>query len=106
MSTIRLYRHPDCLRCARLARRHRRLDWLGRFEDATESPLPRPLRKGEVLVRDLRTGELHAGADGVALLFRQIPAYWPLLPLLALPPVRRRVERDVAGDCGDACAVS
>lgn len=103
MSTVRIHRNPDCTRCARYARRHRRLDWLARVEDSTQSPFERPMRMGEVVVRDLRNNRLHAGADGIALLARQVPAYWPLLPLLWIPTVRRAVERDVAGDCGDAC---
>jgi hypothetical protein len=105
MKTVRIHRHPDCARCARHARRHRRLDWLGRVDDSVQSPFERPMRMGEVVARDLRDGRLHGGADGMALLARQVPAYWPLLPLVAIPPVRRAIERDVAGDCGDACTL-
>ena len=103
MATIRLYRHPDCARCARFARWHRRLDWLGRFEDATAvSPLG-PLRVGEVVVEDLRDSRTLRGAGGFALLCRQIPAYWLLLPALLLPSVRRRIEREWSGCAGDRC---
>lgn len=103
MATIRLYRHPDCDRCARFARWHRRLDWLHRFEDSTAvSPLG-PLRRGQVVVQDLRTGQTLAGARAFALLCRQIPAYWPLLPALRLPAVRRAVEREFNGCVEDRC---
>ena len=105
MKTVRIHRNPDCARCARYARMHRRLDWLDRVEDSVQSPFDRPMRMGEVVVRDLRDGRLHAGAGGMALLARNVPAYWPLLPLMAIPAVRRAIERDVAGDCGDACTL-
>lgn len=105
MASIRLYRHPDCAKCARFARWHRRLDWLGRFEDATGVSPVGPLRLGEVVVQDLRSGATLRGAAGFALLCRQIPAYWPVLPWLRIPPLRRRIEREWRG-CGDAdCAV-
>lgn len=101
MPAIRLYRHPDCAKCARYARLHHRLDWLGRFEDATGVSPVGPLRLGEVAVQDLRSGETLRGASGFALLCRQIPAYWPLLPLLRIPRLRRRIEREWHG-CDDA----
>ena len=106
MAAVRLYRHPQCARCARIARFHRHLDWLGRFEDSTgESPLG-PMRMGQIVVRDLRSDATLGGAAGFALLCRQIPAYWPLLPLLRLPAFRRYIERETGG-CGDSgCAVS
>ena len=101
MKTVRVRCNPRCVKCARYARMHQRLDWLGRVEDSTASPLPRrSLRMGEVLVEDLRDGSLHAGAAGMRLLFRQVPAYWPLLPLFALPGFRRRVDADTAGAGG------
>src|SRR3546814_13726474 len=65
----------------------------------------RSMRMGEVVVRDLRDSRLHAGADGIALLARQVPAYWAMLPLMVIPAVRRAIERDVAGTCGDACTL-
>ncbi|HUW51812.1 MAG TPA: hypothetical protein VMV99_00110 [Rhodanobacter sp.] len=103
MASIRLYRHPDCAKCAGFARWHRRLDWLHRFEDSTGIAPVSPLRMGEVVVQDLRSGHTLRGADASALLCRQIPAYWPLLPLLRLPRVRRAVEREFAGCADDRC---
>jgi hypothetical protein len=103
MATVRLYRHRDCARCARFARWHHRLDWLGRFEDATGASPLGPLRKGEVVVQDLRSGHTLRGAEGFALLCRQIPAYWLLLPALRLPTVRRAIEHELGGCAGDRC---
>ena len=101
MKTVRVRCNPRCVKCARYARMHYRRDWLGRVEDLTASPLPRRLlRMGEVFVEDLRTGLPHAGAAGMRLRFRQVPAYWPLLPLFALPGFRRRVDADTAGAGG------
>ena len=105
MAMIRLYRHADCAKCARYAGLHRRLDWLGRFEDATGVSPVGSLRMGEVVVQDLRSGETCRGAAGFTLLCRQIPAYWPLLPLLRIPSVRRRVEREFSGCAGNDCAL-
>ncbi len=105
MAAIRLYRHPDCAKCARFARLHRRLDWLGRFEDATGGSPVGPLRRGEVVAQDLRSGETLRGAAGFAVLCRQIPAYWPLLPLLRIPTARRRVEREFSGCADNRCAL-
>ncbi|WP_426700226.1 hypothetical protein ACPPVV_12555 [Rhodanobacter sp. Col0626] len=103
MASIRLYRHPDCAKCARFARWHRRLDWLGRFEDSTGVSPVGTLRPGEVVVQDLRSGTTLRGAAGFALLCRQIPAYWPLLPALRIPAVRRRIEREFGGCGGGRC---
>lgn len=105
MAAIRLYRNPDCGKCARLARRHHRLDWLHRFEDSIRiSPLG-PMRMGQIVVEDLHRGVTLRGAEGFALLCRQIPAYWPMLPLLRIPAFRRYIERETDG-CDDAgCAL-
>lgn len=100
MVTIRLYRHPGCAKCARFARLHRRLDWLGRFSDSTAVSPVGPLRLGQVVVQDLRSGATLRGAEGFALLCRQIPLYWPCLPLLRLPWLRHRIERELDG-CDD-----
>ena len=105
MATVRLYRHPHCARCARFARWHRRLDWLNRFEDSTGVSPVGPLRLGEVVVQDLRRNTTLRGAAGFSLLCRQIPAYWPLLPLLWIPALRRRVEREFNGCGGSGCAL-
>jgi hypothetical protein len=97
MKRLRIHRNPHCPKCARYARMHRRLDWLGRVEDSTISPWPRSLRMGEVVVEDLQDGALHTGADGMRLLCHAIPGYWPVLPLFRIPAFRRRVEAEVTG---------
>ena len=97
MKRLRIHRNPHCAKCAGYARMHQRLDWLDRIEDSTASPWPRSLRMGEVVVEDLRDGRLHAGADGMRLLCRNVPAYWLVLPLFALGAFRRRVDAEVAG---------
>lgn len=56
MKAVRLYRHPECERCAGYARMHHRFDWLGRFEDTTQTPPTGQLLVGEIAVQDLRTG--------------------------------------------------
>lgn len=95
MKTVRIHRHAGCPRCARYAARHRRLDWLDRFEDTTEPPPTGPVRQGRIAIQDLRSGRYFRDADGFVFLFRQIPAYWPLLLLAWLPVVRRRLEQEL-----------
>src|SRR5690242_21562451 len=104
MANVRLYRHPQCAKCARIARLHRRLDWLRRFEDSTETSPLGPLRMGQIVVRDLRSGLTLGCAAGFALLSRQIPAYWPLLTLLHIPAFRRCIEQETGGCGGGGCA--
>lgn len=104
MKTIRVYRNPDCPKCARYARWHERLDWLDRVETSTGTPAGhRPLRLGEVVVEDLRNRRLLEGAEGFEYLARQVPAYWPLLGLLKIPPLRRRIDREMRGACDGFC---
>jgi hypothetical protein len=81
---------------------HHRFDWLGRFDDSTE-PLPnRPVRRGEIAIKDLSTGTLWRSIEGFRLLCRTIPAYWLLLPFTYVPFVRRRIEAEMGVDCADA----
>ncbi len=100
MKKIRLYRNPECAKCARYSRTHHRLDWLNRFEDTTDVPSTGPLKMGEIAVQDLKTGETLRGVECLKLLCRNIPAYWLFIPFLHLPPVRRAVEREIGG-CDD-----
>lgn len=103
MKTIRLYRNPDCAKCARLARIHHRFDWLNRFEDSTDVPPTGPLRIGEIAVQDLASGATLKGVECFKLLCKHIPAYWLNLLLLYLPPFRRYVEREVSGCVDGSC---
>lgn len=96
MKRIRLYRHPECQRCAGYARMHHRFDWLDQFEDSTEESPTGPLSLGEIAVHDLSTGVTLKGIECFRLLCRNIPAYWLFLPLTYLPFVRRRIESDAA----------
>jgi hypothetical protein len=105
MKAIRLYRHPECERCAGYARMHHSLDWLNRFEDSTQTPADGPLRVGEIAVQDLRKGVVLRGIACFRLLCKQVPAYWLLLPLTYLPPVRRRIEKDICGCLDGACEI-
>jgi hypothetical protein len=103
LKTIRLYRNPECVRCASLARMHHRFDWLNRFEDTTEIPSTGPLNIGEIAVQNLASGETLKGVECFKLLCTQIPAYWLLLLLFPLPAFRRYIEREVGGCDGAAC---
>ncbi len=105
MKSVRLYRNPDCAKCARLARIHHLFDWLNRFEDSTEvSPLG-PLRLGEIAVEDLASEVTYKGVACVRLLCKQIPAYWPCLLLLHVPAFRGYVEREVSGCIDGSCEI-
>lgn len=104
MRHIRIYRNPDCAKCARYARMHERLDWFGRVENSTATPPTGPLGLGEVVVQELATGRIARGAEALALICRQIPAYAPLRLLLKVPAVRAAADREMSG-CGGACGV-
>jgi hypothetical protein len=97
VKTLRLYRHPHCASCTRLARLLRWLDWFGRTENATIAPPTGPLNLGEVVVQNITTGTVHRGADGFALLCPAIPLYAPARLLLPFPWFRTRIDRAWAG---------
>jgi hypothetical protein len=105
MRRVTLFHNKDCGRCRKIARVHRAMDWFGRVEVRTDDPPTGPLKLGEITVHDHRTGEWFVGVAAVRRLFREIPAYWPLRPLLWLPPVARKVDRDVRGCADGSCAV-
>jgi len=105
MRRIRIYRNPDCAKCARYARLHERLDWFGRVENSTAPPPTGPLAMGEVVVEDLATGRILRGAEGLELICRNIPAYAPLRLLLKLPAIRRAADEEMAGCGGEACGL-
>ena len=100
MKRITLHRHPDCVRCGKMARVHGVFDWLGRVECTTAEPKTGPLKLGEIAVEDVRTGRIIRGIHAVRAVARNIPAYWPLLPLLYVPPIARRMDAEVRG-CED-----
>ncbi|MDB5804976.1 MAG: hypothetical protein JWN73_2298 [Betaproteobacteria bacterium] len=100
----RIYRNPDCARCARYARMHQRLDWLHRLEVSTVTPASGALRMGEVVVEDLRSGVIHHGAAAFEHICCAIPLYAPLCLLLHIPAFRHKVDQEFGGNCGgDAC---
>lgn len=105
MPRVLIYRHPDCARCARIARWHHRLDVLRHIDDTTATPPTGPLRMGEIVVEDRATGRLARGLDAFRLLTRANPLYAPGRLMLAVPALRDRIERDLTGCSGDACDV-
>ena len=105
MRSIRIYRNPDCAKCARYARMHERLDWRGRVEISTRVPPGGPLAMGEVVVERLKSGEMLYGAEAFAEICRHIPVYMLLRPLLLVPVVRRAVEREMLGCDDGACGL-
>lgn len=110
MKRIRIYRHPDCAKCARYARMHHALDWLNRIVTVTVTPPAGPLRLGQIVVEEVRTGVFHHGAEAFALICRQVPLYWPFLPLLWVPALRRAIAREINaggdGHCQPGAAVA
>ncbi|MEO2090992.1 MAG: hypothetical protein ABGY75_16075 [Gemmataceae bacterium] len=105
MKRITLYRHPDCERCGRIARVHHWFDWLNRIEHSTAEPPAGPLMPGQIAAVDHATGRELRGVAAVRRVFRSIPAYLPLLPLLWVPAVARKIDRDLRGCEYRACAV-
>lgn len=104
MHRITVYRNKDCAKCRRFARAHQFFDWLHRVKATTDTPRSGPLAVGEIVVEDAATGEMLRGVHAVRAIWRQIPAYMVLLPLLRIPAVARWVDRDVRGCAGPSCA--
>ena len=102
MRRIRIYRNPDCAKCARYARMHLLLDWFRRVQVSTATPASGPLAMGEVVVERRSDGVLLHGAAAFEEICRHIPAYAPFRLLLRVPALRAAVDREMNG-CGGAC---
>lgn len=105
MKRIIVYRNKDCSKCEKWARMNNIFDWLNRVEASTAIPPCGPLEMGEIVVEDLQTGELIHGVEAVRKIYRQVPAYWILLPLLRIPAFAHYVDRETRGCVGDSCKV-
>ena len=105
MKRITIYHNRDCVRCRRIARVNRLLNWFGWVDISTADPRIGPMRPGEIAVEDARTGTIVQGVAAVRRVYRNIPAYWPLLPLLHVPFVARWIDREVRGCEDGGCAV-
>lgn len=105
MKRVTVFHNKDCARCRRIARFHRFFDWLDRVETSTDTPATGPLRLGEIAVLDHKTGETIQGIEAVRKVFRNIPAYIPLLPFLRFPAIARRIDREVRGCSDGSCAM-
>ena len=105
MKRITVYRNKDCERCRKFARANKYLDWLNQVESSTATPRIGPLAIGEIAVEVKKTGEIRQGVDAVRTIWRHIPLYMPLLPLLRIPAIARMVDREVRGCGGSSCAI-
>lgn len=105
MKTIRVYRNPDCRKCARYARVGQMLDWRDRLQTSTDAPKTGPLRPGEIIVEELASGTFYRGAAALDLIARQIPLYAPVRLLLQLPSFRRYIDRELSGGGGTSCEI-
>jgi hypothetical protein len=105
MKRIVIYRHPECEKCARMARWHRLFDWFNHVAVVTTTPPTGPLQMGEIIVKDLPTGRFLTGVEGLKLICRQIPSYWLFLPLLWIPAVRARADREACGCTNGSCQI-
>jgi hypothetical protein len=103
MQTLRFYIHPECERCRRLSRFHRRFDWLRRIEHTTRTPAGGELKPGQVAAEDIASGEYFHGYRAIQALCRNIPLYRIFLPLFWLKPVQRKLDRELSGCDGDGC---
>jgi hypothetical protein len=97
MRVIRIYRNPDCPRCARYAKIHLALDWFHRIETSVEPTAVGLPRMREVLVENLATHELSQGFEAARLICQAIPAYAPLRLLLRLRSVEVWASREMRG---------
>jgi hypothetical protein len=88
-----------------MARVHRLFDWFSRVAVVTTTPPTGSLQMGEIIVEDLSTGRFSAGVKGLKLICRQIPLYWLVLPLLWIPAVRARADREARGCTNASCQI-
>ena len=105
MSDILIYRHPDCAKCARIARTHHAFDLFGRVEDTTEAPPSGPLQMGEIVVEDRASGRIAQGVEAFRLITQAVPLYAPARLFLKLPWFRSYIEREMGGCVDGACEV-
>jgi hypothetical protein len=105
MARITLFRNPTCAKCAKIARTHQRFDWFRRIAHSTETSPLGPLVPGQIAVRDERSGATVTGVEAVRQIVRQVPLYWAMLPLLYVPAVARKVDRETRGCADGACAL-
>ena len=105
MKRIVIYRHPECGKCAQMARLHHLFDWFSRVAVVTTTPPTGPLQMGEIIVEDLATGRFLAGVEGLKLICRQIPLYWWVLPLFRIPAVCARADREARGCTNGSCQI-
>ncbi|HKK72006.1 MAG TPA: hypothetical protein VKA86_12360 [Candidatus Krumholzibacteria bacterium] len=89
MSVIKLFYNGSCGDCDRMARRTRRLDWLGRIELSTDLPPCGPLDGGEIAVVHTASGRVHTGIEATREVCMHVPLYVPYGLLLHIPLVRR-----------------
>ena len=69
MKRITIYHNRDCVRCRRIARVNRLLNWFGWVDISTADPRIGPMRPGEIAVEDARTGTIVQGVAAVGLQF-------------------------------------
>lgn len=88
----RLYYHPACPSCRRMAKWTERLDWLNRFELSTHPPPTGTLEPGEVLVL-ASDGTCYTRARASRVICLNIPLYFVFGLLLSLSQVLRWASR-------------
>jgi hypothetical protein len=105
MKRMTVFHNKECARCRRIARVHRFFDWFNRVETSTDIPATGPLVPGEIAVLDHKTGQTLQGVEAVRLIYRNVPAYIPLLPFLRFPAIARWIDREVRGCQDGSCTV-
>ena len=84
---------------------HHFFDWLGRVETSTARSRPGRCAwvrsSSSITGRARRSGAWMPSAGSA----RQIPAYYPLLPLLRVPPIARKIDRETRGCEDGTCGI-
>jgi hypothetical protein len=105
MKRYTLHYNSQCSECARLAQWNRRLDWLSRFERTTAPSVLGTPDVGDIHVVDDESGNVFSGVYATQVVFRNIPALWPMALVMKLPFVFRRAARRKPGCNGETCAL-
>ena len=100
MKAITVYRHPDC--AAAPGSPASTGSSTGSAASSAPPRRPRPARSAWAKSRSGTTAPARSSRAWTpsAQIARQIPAYYPLIPLMWLPPIARAIDRDVRG-CED-----
>lgn len=104
--SIILHYNGGCSDCARKASRTAKLDWFKRVRVSIEDSPIGEVAKGEIVVVEDSSGQVHTGIYATRSICMNVPAYLLYGLVLYVPMIRNLFAKGQRGCDGDACAVS